>query len=104
MGKNKIEAAEKSLRLLLGRDGDVAEELKAIRSTMTLRQNGVKYQVRMQIIKDLILYSLFIDRCRFTCRHIMIDIYKQIMNLMQVWKCGNGCLMYCIYFMALSNI
>ncbi|XP_037789340.1 facilitated trehalose transporter Tret1-like [Penaeus monodon] len=46
VGKNKIEAAEKSLRLLLGRDGDVAEELKAIRSTMTLRQNGVKYQAR----------------------------------------------------------
>ncbi|XP_063615831.1 facilitated trehalose transporter Tret1-like, partial [Penaeus indicus] len=44
--KNKIDEAERSLRLLLGRDGDVAQELEAIRSTTTQRQSEVKDQVR----------------------------------------------------------
>ncbi|XP_042866280.1 facilitated trehalose transporter Tret1-like isoform X5 [Penaeus japonicus] len=44
--KKRIEAAERSLRLLLGRDGRVAEELEAIRSTTTQRQSQVRDQVR----------------------------------------------------------
>ncbi|XP_069983647.1 facilitated trehalose transporter Tret1 [Penaeus vannamei] len=44
--KNEIDAAERSLRLLLGRDGNVAGELEAIRSTTTLRQSEVKDQAR----------------------------------------------------------
>ncbi|XP_069983138.1 facilitated trehalose transporter Tret1 [Penaeus vannamei] len=44
--KNKIDEAEKSLRLLLGRDGNVAGELEAIRSTTTQRQSEVRDQVR----------------------------------------------------------
>ncbi|XP_042866281.1 facilitated trehalose transporter Tret1-like [Penaeus japonicus] len=44
--KKRIEAAERSLRLLLGRDGRVAEELEAIRSTTTQRQSQVRDQIR----------------------------------------------------------
>ncbi|XP_063610356.1 facilitated trehalose transporter Tret1-like [Penaeus indicus] len=65
--KNKIDTAEKSLRLLLGRDGDVAKELEAIRSTTTLRQNEVKDQVRElckahNAIPVLLTLSIFILR------------------------------------------
>lgn len=43
--KKRIDAAERSLRVLLGRSADVTKELDAIRSTTTLKQSKVKNQV-----------------------------------------------------------
>ncbi|XP_047499083.1 facilitated trehalose transporter Tret1-like [Penaeus chinensis] len=65
--KNKIDAAERSLRLLLGRDGSVAEELQAIRSTTTHGQSEVKDQLRELRKKQnafpvLLTLSIFILR------------------------------------------
>ncbi|XP_042866283.1 facilitated trehalose transporter Tret1-like isoform X2 [Penaeus japonicus] len=44
--KKKVDAAERSLRVLLGRNDDVTKELNAIRSTTTLKQSRVKNQLR----------------------------------------------------------
>ncbi|XP_047498449.1 facilitated trehalose transporter Tret1-like [Penaeus chinensis] len=65
--KKKIDAAERSLRLLLGRDGNVAEELAAIRSTTTLRQSEVKDQARElrkahNAIPVVLMLSVFVLR------------------------------------------
>ncbi|XP_037789437.1 facilitated trehalose transporter Tret1-like [Penaeus monodon] len=65
--KNKIDAAERSLRLLLGHDGNVAEELAAIRSTTTLAQSEIKDQLRelrkkQNAIPVLLTLSIFILR------------------------------------------
>lgn len=45
MRKKKIDAAEKSLRFLWGRDANVDRELEAIRSTTVPEQSEVKNQV-----------------------------------------------------------
>ncbi|XP_042866275.1 facilitated trehalose transporter Tret1-like isoform X1 [Penaeus japonicus] len=65
--KKRIEAAERSLRLLLGRDGRVAEELEAIRSTTTHRQSQVRDQVRElrkahNVIPVVLMLSVFVLR------------------------------------------
>ncbi|XP_063588616.1 facilitated trehalose transporter Tret1-like [Penaeus indicus] len=65
--KKKIDAAERSLRLLLGRDGNVAEELRAIRSTTTLKQSEVKDQARElrkahNAIPVVLMLSVFVLR------------------------------------------
>ncbi|XP_042878787.1 facilitated trehalose transporter Tret1-like [Penaeus japonicus] len=65
--KKKIDAAERSLRLLLGRDGNVAEELLIIRSTTTQRQCQVKDQIRelrkaRNAIPVVLLASVFMLR------------------------------------------
>ncbi|XP_042866278.1 facilitated trehalose transporter Tret1-like isoform X3 [Penaeus japonicus] len=65
--KKRIEAAERSLRLLLGRDGRVAEELEAIRSTTTQRQSQVRDQVRElrkahNVIPVVLMLSVFVLR------------------------------------------
>ncbi|XP_037789047.1 facilitated trehalose transporter Tret1-like [Penaeus monodon] len=44
--KKRIDAAERSLRVLLGRSADVTKELDAIRSTTTLKQSKVKNQLQ----------------------------------------------------------
>nr|XP_027231227.1 facilitated trehalose transporter Tret1-like [Penaeus vannamei] len=65
--KKKVDAAERSLRLLLGRDGNVAGELEAIRSTTTLRQSEVKDQARElrkahNAIPVVLMLSVFVLR------------------------------------------
>ncbi|XP_047498447.1 facilitated trehalose transporter Tret1-like [Penaeus chinensis] len=65
--KNKIDAAERSLRLLLGRDGNVAKELEVIMSTTALKQREIKDQLRELKKKQnafpvLLLLSIFILR------------------------------------------
>ncbi|XP_063588613.1 facilitated trehalose transporter Tret1-like [Penaeus indicus] len=48
--KKRIDAAERSLRVLLGRSADVTKELDAIRSTTTLKQSKVKNQVSGSVL------------------------------------------------------
>ncbi|XP_042890366.1 facilitated trehalose transporter Tret1-like [Penaeus japonicus] len=65
--KKKIDAAERSLRLFLGRDGNVAEELQAIRNTTTDQQCEVKNQIkelrkRHNVIPVTLMLILFMLR------------------------------------------
>lgn len=65
--KKRIDAAERSLRVLLGHTADVTKELDAIRSTTTLKQAKVKNQMRelrerRNAIPVLLMLSVFVLR------------------------------------------